>query len=140
MRVFLAKRLSQDFASTILQQKFVDDFKSWQSKGRPCNFRRFGKCVTTTVPIGHDFDHLWHCHLIPEDEASLERWELSLMSKTEHRRCNRQSDSLLFFAEYKGNFLLIRRTSHDLMRPPRDKLDAVCVLADAWVKSLRAKP
>jgi hypothetical protein len=112
MRVFLSKRLSQDFPTALAQEKFVADFKKWQSEGRPCSFRRFGKCVTTTVPIGHDFDHLWHVHLIPEDTEDLERWQLKLMSRSDSARCSRSSDSLMFFAEYNGNFLLIRKTDH----------------------------
>lgn len=138
MAVTLTKHFAADFASDAQKDKFVESFKAWKKAADPCSTHRFGKNVTTAVPIGHDFDHLWHVHLVPEDEDARERWWFKYTSKTTHVRCNRESDSLLFYVEYKGDFLLIRKTDHGLMRPPKEKLDAVCAIADRWVSSKKA--
>lgn len=138
MRVFISKALHADFPTQALEDKFVRYFKAWKNSDDPCSRPMFGKNVTTSVPAGHDFDHLWHVHLLPEDEDSRVLWWDRFMSKTSNVRCNRQSDSLLYYAEYRGNFLLLRRTSHDLMRPPKEKLEAVCRVADRWVAQLKS--
>jgi hypothetical protein len=135
VRVFLSKAIASDFASQAMQDKFVAAFKAWKNADDPCSKQTFGKNVTTKVPIGHDFDHLWHVHLLPEDEEARERWWVKFMSKTDNLRCNRESDTLLYYAQYKDAFLLLRRTSHDLMRA--HNLEAVCTIADKWVSHLK---
>jgi hypothetical protein len=133
VRVFRAKAF---VASTT----FTADFKAWKLAADPCSFMRFGKDVKTSVPFGHDFDALWHVHLTPEDDVDLERWERHFRSVAHNLRCKRTSDTLLYYAEYNSDFLLLTVDNHGIMSPPLDELHALCDSADAWVKHMKTNP
>ena len=144
MKIAISKKLQRTFISDKQEQKFIADFRAWKSSADPCSFKRFGKDVATAIPVGHDFDKLMHVHLAPlnqlgqaDDEESYQRWCDAFASKTQNIRCNRQSDLLLYYATYQGDYYLIMVDNHGVMKPPLDRLNDICALADRWVASKR---
>lgn len=138
MRVFTPAVFKADFASPTAMAEFVQRFKDWKTFSDSCGFLLFGKDVSTKISQGHDFDKLMHVHLLPDKEPGTSQWVSAMRSKTANQRCNRQSDNLLFYAVYKGNFLLLRRSDHALMGGS-SKLEPLCDIADRRVASLNSK-
>lgn len=126
-------------STTVLQghSSLAEQFERWVRGGKKDNNYFFGKNVSTSVSIPHpNYDSFMHVHVVPgDDPADIEdynQWKADLTSRSESVRRNRSSDHILYYAVKGDVYLLLAVASHQLMRPPKDKLNALANLADEY--------
>jgi hypothetical protein len=140
MRVFVAKALQEQLGSSA--QVLVAHFKEWKGLQDPCDHFEFGRLTPEKMPPAHDFEAMWHVHLLPPVDTQkradwLTKWNFS-DPRFKRARCNRTSDRLLFFAEHKGDWLLVTIGDHAVFGN-RQRLEKWAEVVDRWVAAMERK-
>lgn len=116
-------------------------FTEWQGLADPCTHFEFGRTTPEKMPVWRDFDVLWHTHLTPAFNTPkygdwLTKWNFSDPRFT-RAKCNRLSDRLLFYAEHRGDWLLLTIANHSVFGSKWHQ-EKWADVADRWV-ALRSK-
>ena len=138
MRVFLTNDLRDALGAEA--PNLVSAFKEWKALADHCDHFEFGRLTPEQMPKFHDFDALWHVHMVPPRSDShyqqwLTKWNYH-DPRFKRARCNRTSDKLLFFAEHKGDWLLLTIGDHAVFGN-RQRLEAWANKVDQWVAHLK---